>query len=85
MMSQPAAHGRTDARTCRMLSSDTEAMVQGSSSFQLRSDTLAVWPPWMKSSSGGPSCGGGGRQGRAGQGRDGAGKEWDGRDEYENA
>ena len=38
-----------------MLSSETEQMTQGSLGFQLKSEILAVWPPWMKRSSGGPS------------------------------
>mmetsp|Transcript_28573 Transcript_28573/g.39319 ORF Transcript_28573/g.39319 Transcript_28573/m.39319 type:complete len:212 (+) Transcript_28573:112-747(+) len=42
-------------QTCRMLSSDTLATTQWSLRFQLKSDTLAVWPPCTNSSSGGPS------------------------------
>ena len=41
--------------TCMMLSSETEQMTQGSLGFHEKSEILAVWPPWMKSSSGGPS------------------------------
>mmetsp|Transcript_11806 Transcript_11806/g.36504 ORF Transcript_11806/g.36504 Transcript_11806/m.36504 type:complete len:230 (+) Transcript_11806:132-821(+) len=41
--------------TCRMLSSATLAQTNSSSGFQAKSLTLLVWPPWMKSSSGGPS------------------------------
>ena len=44
-----------DELTCRMLSSATEAMTQSSEGFQAKSETLDVWPPWMNSSSGGPS------------------------------
>ncbi len=38
-----------------MLSSATEATTQSSEGFQAKSETLEVWPPWMNSSSGGPS------------------------------
>mmetsp|Transcript_7638 Transcript_7638/g.21687 ORF Transcript_7638/g.21687 Transcript_7638/m.21687 type:complete len:227 (-) Transcript_7638:607-1287(-) len=41
--------------TWRMLSSATDAMTHSSFWFQLRSEILAVWPPWTKRSSGGPS------------------------------
>jgi hypothetical protein len=41
--------------TWRMLSSATEAMTQSSVGFQAKSETFDVWPPWMNSSSGGPS------------------------------
>ena len=41
--------------TCRMLSSATEAMTQSSDGFHAKSEILLVWPPWMNSSSGGPS------------------------------
>ena len=41
--------------TWRMLSSATEATTQSSEGFQAKSETLEVWPPWMNSSSGGPS------------------------------
>ncbi len=51
-----AAGGRAGrARACRMLSSATEATTQSSDGFHAKSDTLLVWPPWMNSSSGGPS------------------------------
>lgn len=40
---------------CMTLSSETEQITQGSLGFQEKSDILAEWPPWMKSSSGGPS------------------------------
>lgn len=43
------------ALTWRMLSSATEAMTQSSVGFQAKSETFDVWPPWMNSSSGGPS------------------------------
>lgn len=42
-------------RTCRMLSSATLATTQSSLLFQLKSEILLVCPPWMNSSSGGPS------------------------------
>lgn len=45
----------TAAHTCRMLSSATEAMTQSSDGFHAKSEILLVWPPWMNSSSGGPS------------------------------
>ena len=38
-----------------ILSSDTLQMTQGSLGFQEKSEILAVWPPLMKSSSGGQS------------------------------
>lgn len=40
-----------------MLSSATDAIIHSpaSSGFQALSETLLVWPPWMKRSSGGPS------------------------------
>ena len=41
--------------TCSMLSSATEATTQSSLAFQEKSLILLVWPPWMNSSSGGPS------------------------------
>ena len=41
--------------TWRLLSSATLAMTQGSFLFQAKSDILALWPPWEKSNSGGPS------------------------------
>ena len=44
-----------DGHTCKMLSSATEAITQSSEGFQAKSETLEVWPPWMNSSSGGPS------------------------------
>ena len=45
----------TICQTCMMLSSETEQMTQGSLGFQEKSEILAVCPPWMKRSSGGPS------------------------------
>ena len=42
-------------RACRMLSSATDATTQSSLGFQAKSEILLVWPPWMNSSSGGPS------------------------------
>ena len=44
----------TICHICRMLSSATLATTQGCDRFQLKSDTLAVWPPCTNSSSGGP-------------------------------
>mmetsp|Transcript_20574 Transcript_20574/g.44174 ORF Transcript_20574/g.44174 Transcript_20574/m.44174 type:complete len:228 (+) Transcript_20574:647-1330(+) len=41
--------------TCKMLSSATDAITQASLAFHAKSATFAVWPPWMKRSSGGPS------------------------------
>ena len=41
--------------TCRMLSSATDATTHSPLGFQLKSLTLEVCPPWMKSNSGGPS------------------------------
>ena len=41
--------------TCMMLSSETEQMTHGSLGFHEKSEILAVWPPWMNRSSGGPS------------------------------
>ena len=41
--------------TCRMLSSATEATTQSSEGFHAKSEILLVCPPWMNSSSGGPS------------------------------
>lgn len=38
-----------------ILSSETEQMTQGSLGFHEKSEILAVCPPWMNSSSGGPS------------------------------
>ncbi len=46
---------KKDPLTCMMLSSETEQTTQGSLGFQLKSEILAVCPPWMKRSSGGPS------------------------------
>ena len=37
-------------RTCRMLSSATEATTHSSEGLQAKSDTLLVCPPWMNSS-----------------------------------
>ena len=42
-------------QTCTTLSSATDASTQSSVSDHEKSETLDVWPPWMKSSSGGPS------------------------------
>mmetsp|Transcript_19170 Transcript_19170/g.73664 ORF Transcript_19170/g.73664 Transcript_19170/m.73664 type:complete len:231 (+) Transcript_19170:143-835(+) len=42
-------------QTCRMLSSAVVAMTHGSFGFHAKSDTLLVCPPWINSSSGGPS------------------------------
>ena len=41
--------------TCIILSSDTEQITQGSFGFHEKSDILAVCPPWINKSSGGPS------------------------------
>ena len=48
-------HTSTRTRTCRMLSSATEATTHSSEGLHAKSDTLLVCPPWMNSSSGGPS------------------------------
>ena len=37
----------TICHTCKMLSSDTLQMTHGSLGFQVKSEILAVWPPWM--------------------------------------
>ena len=45
---QGGAHNpRTICHTCMMLSTAQEAITQSSFSFQLKSDTLLVCPPWM--------------------------------------
>lgn len=41
--------------TCMILSSETEQITQASLGFHEKSEILAVCPPWMNSSSGGPS------------------------------
>ena len=41
--------------TCIILSSDTEQITHGSFGFHEKSDILAVCPPWINKSSGGPS------------------------------
>lgn len=40
----------TICQICRMLSSEHEATTQSSVSFQQKSDTLLVWPPWTNCS-----------------------------------
>lgn len=45
----------TICHTCMILSSETEQITQGSLGFHVKSEILAVWPPWMNSNSGGPS------------------------------
>ena len=54
-MAKRKSDGQKDDLTCMMLSSETEQMTQASVGFQEKSEILAVWPPWMNSSSGGPS------------------------------
>mmetsp|Transcript_42171 Transcript_42171/g.82730 ORF Transcript_42171/g.82730 Transcript_42171/m.82730 type:complete len:321 (-) Transcript_42171:737-1699(-) len=53
--SSPAYISSAICHTWSTLSSLTLATVQSSRRFQLKSDTLEVWPPCMKRSSGGPS------------------------------
>ena len=43
----PTYTSLTICHTCKMLSSDTLQMTHGSLGFQVKSEILAVWPPWM--------------------------------------